>query len=61
MVTSSSKWDQDFLFDNLPNTIVEKELVLPASSSGDGPYSIGWGSTSTHNDSQSKVLIACKT
>ena len=47
VVTSSSIWDWNFLFDNLPNTIVEKELVLSALSSGDGHDSIGWGSTST--------------
>ena len=37
----------EFPFYNLPNTVVEKELVLAASSSGDGLGCIGWGSTST--------------
>jgi len=46
-MSSSGNWDQNFLFDNLPNNIAEKVLSLPAPSSGDGLHIIGWGGTNT--------------
>jgi hypothetical protein len=47
VVTPSGNWDQNFLFDNLPNNIVEKVLALPAPSNVDGPDTFGWGGTNT--------------
>jgi len=46
-MSSSGNWDQNFLFDNLPNNIAEKVVALPDPSSGDGLDIIGWGGTNT--------------
>lgn len=60
-MTYSGNWDQNFLFDNLPNNTVffflkrlpnntvEMVLALSAPSSGDGPDIIGCGGTSTRH------------
>jgi hypothetical protein len=47
VTNSYGDWDNNFLFENLPDNIANKVIALPAPAEADGPDTIGWGGTST--------------
>jgi hypothetical protein len=47
VTNSYGDWDNNFLFNNLPDNIANKVIALPAPAEADGPDTIGWGGTST--------------
>jgi len=48
VTNESGNWDNEFLFQNLPENIATKVIALPAPIEEDGPDTIGWRGTSTH-------------
>lgn len=48
VLTPSGDWDIDFLMNNLPYYTVSRVLALPAPTDEDGPDTIGWSGTNTH-------------
>ena len=48
MTNEYGNWDNEFLFQNLPENIATKVIALPTPIEADGPDTIGWRGTSMH-------------
>ena len=59
MTNESGNWDNEFLFQNLPENIATKVIALPAPIEADGPDTIGWRGTIVRINSQLRVLTIC--